>query len=180
MRSARQSRGFTLVEMLGAMTIVGVAGLAATTVATRAVADVRDASTAWSLHQDTAAALDRIVQEVRAVAKDATTGGPAVSLLSATQITLASGVGIQFIDATGSTPGRIDLTSGGTTSTLLSNVTSMSVSVLSGTGTALPLPLSTALAAATARRITITLSATRNGVTETLRTSIYLRSLAGS
>lgn len=179
MRPPRPSRGFTLVEMIGAMVIVAVAGVAATTVATRAVADVRDAATAWSLHQDTAAALDRIVQELRAVGKDPTTGGPAISSIATAQLTLPSGDGFQFIDASGTIPGRINLTAGGTTATLLSNATSLTISVLTGTGTQLSLPLSAA-SAASARRIIITISASRNGVSETLRTSIYFRSLAGS
>ena len=175
------SRGFSIVEMIGAMVIVSLAGVTAVAVAARATADLRDASVVWALHQDAAAALDRITLELRSVTKDPVSRGPTIASLSTSQLVLSSGPTIQFIDASGPTPGRIELVSaGGSAAVLLPDAVSLSFAPLDVSGALVPLPQLTLLSNLNVRQIGITLSCARASVTETLRTTVYLRCMAGS
>jgi len=173
--------GFSIVEMIGAMVIVSLAAVTAVAVAARATADLRDASVVWALHQDAAAALDRISIELRSITKDAVSLGPTIASLTSSQITLSSGLIIRFVDASGSMSGRIELASAtGSSAVLLPDAASMSFVPLDVSGAILALPRLTLLSNAGVRQIRITLSCARAGVTETLRTTVYLRCMAGS
>ncbi len=173
--------GFSIVEMIGAMVIVSLAAVTAVAVAARATADLRDASVVWALHQDGAAALDRISVELRSITKDLVSLGPTITSMTSSQLTLSSGLIIRFVDASGSLPGRIELVSTtGSAAVLLPDAASLSFVPLDVSGAVLTLPQPTLLSNAGVRQIRITLSCARAGVTETLRTTVYLRCMAGS
>lgn len=173
--------GFSIVEMIGAIVIVSLAGVTAVAVAARATADLRDASVVWALHQDAAAALDRITLELRSVSKDAVSLGPTIASMSTSQIELSSGLTIRFVDASILTLGRIELFStNASPPVLLPDAVSLSFVPLDVSGAQLTLPLPTLLSNASVRQISITLSCARAGVTETLRTTVFLRCMAGS
>jgi len=176
--AAAYRRGFTIVELLAAMSIVGVASVATTAVAVSAVATLRDASVSWSLHQDAAAALDRMSLDLRGLAQNSSTQGPDVTSISGNAIITATGLTYRFIDASASAPGRIEVIESSSSGpvTLVASATSMSIVVQDGVGAVLTLPMTSAAAASSVRRIVITLSVARAGVTETLRTTVAIRS----
>gem|GEM_PF-2695897 len=176
--AAAYRRGFTIVELLAAMSIVGVASVATTAVAVSAVATLRDASVSWSLHQDAAAALDRMSLDLRGLAQNSSTQGPDVTSISGNAIITATGLTYRFIDASASAPGRIEVIESSSSGpvTLVASATSMSIVVQDGAGAVLTLPMTSAAAASSVRRIVITLSVARAGVTETLRTTVTIRS----
>lgn len=172
-------RGFTIVELLGAIVITAIAGVTAARLVNHATIDLRDASVRCALSQDVASALDRISMELRATALNTTTRGPDISAMTSTSVTLSNGFNVTFYDASLSAVGRIELTMPGETSArLLSGATSFSISPRDASGTAIALPITSAAGAASVRRLVITISAARAGASETLRTTIFLRSAA--
>jgi prepilin-type N-terminal cleavage/methylation domain-containing protein len=167
-------RGFTLVEAIAAMTIISALGSVTSALIYTAISSYRSSYTVAQLHEEISTALDRVSRRLRDVelnaAAPAGTIAPNISNVSASSIsfsgssslTLSSG-SISFVDA------------GAPAVTLLSNVSSFSVQCYDESNAAMGATLSAA-ACYPIRRIAVQITCQRDGVTETVRTRVFVRS----
>jgi len=170
-RRARRRCGFTLVEMVATIAVMAALGTVASTTVLSALNSYLSASTRAQLHTEISMAVDRIVREIQNTQLDTSAGGvaPDVESVSAAAITwnddyslTLSGGQILFAE------------NGAAAAPLLSNVTSFGVQTYNESNTALGASLSGAGCDAI-RRVRISITMQRNGVTETLRTKVFLR-----
>lgn len=170
-------RGFTLVEAIAAMTIIGVLGSLTSQLVLRAAQSYSEAATRAQLHAEISSALDRIDKEFRQIAirTPYASVAPGIEAVSATGITWLDGGTQRSIAAAGGSLTYFDQSSN-TTSTLIGSTSSLSIAVAAfdETGTAITLPAAGS-ACDGIRRLSLTITATRSGMTESLRTRVYLR-----
>lgn len=169
-----RSAGFTLVETLATIAIVAVlAGLSAPVIsaASRSYADgANRAEIATGID----AAMERIVTELRQIPLQsaAVTAKPDISSITNNSITWSTN---SSIDLSGTTL-RLTL-AGGTPRILLTGVSAFSINAYDQSQVALTAPLSGS-GCDTVQRLEISITGLRNGVSETHRTRVFLRSLA--
>lgn len=166
-------RAFTLVELLCAVTALGVVGVSVATLVLRgADAFARTAAAARST-QDASIALERIDRELRALpTPPATPGAPDISALSPTSLTFAGG---RVLALSGT---ALQLTEpAGAPAVLLEGVTAFTLAAFDQNNAPLPASLSGA-ATASIRRLAITITCQRAGQSQTLRTRVFLRATA--
>lgn len=174
--SRRSARGFTLVEAIATITIIATIMAVVSRVIFVSVDSYSAATTRAELHAALSSTMERACAELRQI--PLVSGGstaPDLVSVSAASITWSTN---STLTLTGS-----DLTlaiAGGSASTLLSNVTAFSLRCYDESNVALAATLSGS-ACTPVRRIEITISTQRGGITETLRTRVFLRSqIAGS
>ncbi len=168
----RHRRAFTLVETIAVMTVLAVLGSLSSALIYTGVLSYRDASTLAQLHEEEATAIGRLAIEFRRIPLNSGAGtmAPLISSVSATSmswnsnysITL-SGSQLRFVEA------------GGAAATLLDNVTAFSIQCYDEANTALAATLSGA-ACYPIRRIAVSVSVSRQGISDTLRTKLFIRS----
>lgn len=169
----RRRRGFTLIETIAALVVVSVVGSLTSGIIYTAIGSYRDASTRAQLHNDCSACFDRVTKLLWSIPRDTTAAvvAPLISNLTATSISWNTN---WTLTLSGS---QLLLTeSGGTARPILENVTSFSVSCFDESNTALAASLSGS-ATQSIRRIQIQVTVTRQGISQTLRTRAYIRSL---
>jgi hypothetical protein len=136
-----------------------------------ALATHRSAYTTLQLHEELSTTMERIVRELRKIPLSVSAGtkAPDIASVTASSITYStsssfalSGSSINFVDA------------GATAVTLLSGVTSFSIQCYNESNAALAATLSGA-ACYPIRRIQVQISCQRDGVTETVRTRLFIR-----
>jgi prepilin-type N-terminal cleavage/methylation domain-containing protein len=163
--------GFTLIEAIATMTILAALGSVASMLVMTSVDGFTRAATSAQLHSEMSVALDRIDRELRNITVDSSAPGiaPDISAITASSITWhtdyslsLSGGNIMFVE------------NGGTARVLLSDVTTFSVQAYDESNAALAASLSGS-ACEPVRRLRITITLQRSGVTQTLRTRIFLR-----
>ncbi len=165
-----QSRAFTLVEAIATMAIIGTVGL----LSSRVIFAAADAYAADAVRAemtlDLSAAMERIAAELRSVpSRDGSVGTPWIDLAASTAIEFGNGSRIALAGS------ELELTiDGGTARTLLKDVSGFTLSYFDAAGQPLAAPMNTA-GCDTLRRIQVTVSQTRSGATETLRTRVFLR-----
>lgn len=176
MRTRTIRRGFTLVEAISTMVILSVLGVVTSRLIFTA-SDVYLTSAARSEVSSVASAsLERIVAELRQVPVRSSSSPAAPDLTSITPSSVAwnaGGAGAKAITLSGN---GLNLTEGGTTARLASNVTAFSVAAFDQSGTALAANL-TGPALDAVRTIEVSVTLSRSGLTETLRTRVFLRSM---
>jgi prepilin-type N-terminal cleavage/methylation domain-containing protein len=161
-------RGFTLVEALSTLVIMAVLGSVTSTIIFSAVRGYRDAATAAQLHGEASGAMDRITRELRAIPLSGT--APDIASVTSTSITWSTNSALSL-----SGTNLMLSIAGGTSQRLLSDVASFSIQTYDESNTALASSVSGAGCAAI-RRVQVQVTLTRFGISETLRTRVFVRS----
>ncbi|MBL8744835.1 MAG: type II secretion system protein [Phycisphaerae bacterium] len=176
--AGRRCGGFTLVEVIAAMVIIGTLGGLSGAILYRGIEGYRRVAVQSELHAELAAAMDRIDRAIRAIPSLSGSGDPSIKGVSPTSIDWdeATGGASLSLDA-----GTLLLALEGAEGVrLLEGVTGFNLQCFDQSNA----PLASVLTGATAgnvRRIEITLSVGREGLTDTLRTRVFLRcTMAGS
>ena len=171
-RARRPRGGFTLVELIATIVILGTLGSVTTFIINTLAETLSTDATQAQLHMELAVALDRMAAEIRAVPRDESAAGlaPDIDAIDADFISFA---GSEF-SLVGTTL-RYDDGSGA--AVLLKDVDTLTLRALDETGTELPAPLLDD-GCDDIRRIEITLSCTRHGVAVSLGTGVFVRSMA--
>lgn len=174
--SRQRAAGFTLVEAIATMTIVATIMAVVSRVVLVSVDAYAAATTRAELSSGLSTALERMCAELRQI--PLVSGGssaPDIASVSATSITWSAN---STLALSGS---NLTLAlAGGSACTLLTNVSAFNLQCYDESNVALASSLS-GNACAAIRRVQITVSVQRGGITETLRTRVFLRSqIAGS
>jgi len=169
---SRARRGFTLIEGLATIVVLGAIGSVASTVILASVDSYIEAATMAEIHTEASVAMDRMARELRNVELDTAAAGiaPNVDAVTSTTITWETDCYISLI--AGKIWIRID---GGTASVLLADVTAFTPKIYDESNTLIALPVNTT-ACDPIRRIELSFTIERYGVSETLRSRIFLRS----
>lgn len=176
---ARSRSAFTLVEAIATIAIVATLSVLSSRLILEGASRFSDATIRVDLHNQASGALDRIVQDLRSMQKDSgTTVLPSISTgFTATSVTFNDSAGTATTISYNSSTSVVSITQSGVTSTLLSNCSAFSFTYADKDNAT----VSPGGSRDDIRRITISLTVTRSGVTETLRTKVYIRAMmAGS
>lgn len=157
--------------MLATMAVVGALGSIAASILIASIGGLMDATTAAQLHTEMSIALDRIDRELRNIDLDTGASDIAPDIDSVTASSIAWDGSSQLTLASG----NLNLTlNGGSAVTIMRDVTALSVRAYDEDNT----PMASSLSGTGCddiRRVQVEITATRDGVTEHLRTKVYLR-----
>lgn len=169
-RAHRRGRGFTLVEAVATMTVLAVVSVAASRIIFAATDAYAGAAATSHLSTEASAAMERIAAELRAL--PSRTGSPGTPWIDSVTATSIAWGGTSSLSRSGSI---VTLTiDGAAAGTLLADVSGFTIACYDQNGQALAQTLSGAACDAV-RRIEITLTLSRSGASETLRTRIFPR-----
>jgi prepilin-type N-terminal cleavage/methylation domain-containing protein len=171
-RTSRVRRGFTLIEGLATIAILGAIGSVASTVILSSVDSYIAAATMAEIHTEASIALDRMARELRKIPLDASAAGIAPDIDDVTSTTITWEVNSYVSLISGNLWIKI---AGGTASILLSDVTAFTPKLYDESNSLIVLPVTTT-ACDPIRRIELTITVQRYGVSETLRSRVFLRS----
>jgi prepilin-type N-terminal cleavage/methylation domain-containing protein len=167
MRTGRTRRGFTLVEAIAAVTVLGTLGSVASAVIFSAVQSYRDACVVAQLHEEGSSAMEVVARQLRVIPQ-ALSGGPDISAVTPSSIVFGtssltlSGTDLVWVNA------------GGGPVTLLSGVSAFVIECFDGSNVAMAGTL-TGSECAGVRRISVTITLSRDGESDTIRTRVFLR-----
>lgn len=165
-RGSLRRRGFTLVEAVAAIVVIATLGSVATGIVYAGVEASRRSAERDQLLGEMSQAMDHLVTTIRAVPADAD-GTPGLDVT-------ASSVVVDGAVTFALQSGSLVRTDAAGTSALLRGVTAFTPVAMDRDGTALavgsPRPL--------VRRVELSITASRQGLTETLRTRVFLRNTA--
>jgi len=168
------SRGFTLIEAIATMAILAVVSLSASRIIFAAADAYAADATRSELTLDQSAAMERITSELRGVpARDTAPGTPWIDSVSSSMISFGGDSEMQLSGTT-----LTLLNDGGPARIVLKNVTAFSLACFDEAGQAITLPVSGS-GCDPIRRIQVMMTCTRHGVTESLRTRVFLRCAVG-
>ncbi len=166
----RHRRAFTLIELITTIVVLGAVGSVASVMMVTAVGGYIEAATRAQLHSELSIAIDRIDRELRKVGLE---GGGSVS--PDVQYVTASTIGWNTTSALYvSGDDLMFQENGGTARVLLSDVTSFSVQAYDESNAAMAATLNDAQCDQV-RRVAISITLQRAGVSESLRTRVFLR-----
>ena len=173
-RAFNHRRGFTLIESMAAVVVLGVLGSMASMLILDTVGRCMDATTRAQLHAELAVAIDRATREIRKIPLESSSPvAPDITAVTSTSLQWNDSGGLACeLSQSGSTL-KLKM-AGGTLATLLTDVTSFSIAAYNQDNASLGLPLDDA-GSDTVRRIKVTVTITRNGISETLRTLALIR-----
>lgn len=169
-------RGFTLIESMATIAVLGVLGSTASFLILDAVDDYTEASLAVQLHAEMSIALDRAMREVRKIELDAGAAGvaPDIESMIFVWITWEDSAGNPY--QLGLSGGELKLeVAGGGLATLLTDVTAAVFTIFDEDNT----DLGVICGAATCdpiRRVGLDVTTERNGVSQSLRFKAFIRS----
>lgn len=168
----RAGRGFTLVEAVATMTIIAIVAGVSSRLILSGADGYASAATRAELANSASAAMERIAAELREIPFRPSTSPvePYLDSVAANSISWAGGTSLALSGT------NLQLTVGGTARTLAANVSAFSIRCYDQNNSALSTSLS-GNACDAVQRIEITLTLTRSGVSETLRTRVFLRCL---
>lgn len=161
------------MESVATIVILAALGSVTSSVVLTGIDGYLDASTRSQLHTEASIGMDRMVRELRRIALDpsATGAAPDIDTISATSISWHGGDDAIALSGT-----DLLLTSGGgAAAVLLTDVSSLTVAAFDESNVSVSLPAAGAGCDAI-RRVSLTVTLDRAGVTETLRSRIFLRS----
>ena len=166
----RQRAGFTLIELIATIVVIGAVGSVASFMVGSSVNGYVGAAVQAQLHSELSVSLDRIDRELRKIPPELA-GSVSPDIVSITPTLIQWNGNYRFHLSSG----RVYYTDGGGTARILQeDVTAFSVQAFDESNAALAGTLNDAACDAV-RRVQITLTVQRSGVTETLRTKIFLR-----
>jgi prepilin-type N-terminal cleavage/methylation domain-containing protein len=173
--SVRPPRGFTLVETMATIAVLGILASIASHVLVESVGRCLDAMTAAQIHSELSVAMDRITREIRRINLDGGAGGvaPDINAVETDTLTWEDLDDDDYEVAFGG--GTLTLqVDGGAPAVLLTDVTACTIATFDEDNA----PLGASLAGAACddiRRVSVSVTVTRGGVSETLRTKVFIR-----
>lgn len=171
----KHRRGFTLVEAVATIVILGSVMAVCARVISAATSAYTSASTRAELHSELTVAMERMMFELRSCRiSQGGTFAPDVSSVGANSIVWNTPSGSRGLSVSG---GSLLLTIDGTAATLMTGVTSFAVQTYDQSNIALGSTLN-GTECVPVQRVEITLTGTRQGIVETLRSRIFLRCTA--
>jgi prepilin-type N-terminal cleavage/methylation domain-containing protein len=167
-------RGFTLVEALATIVVISILGSISSTVIYTGVIAYRDAAAQGHLHAEVSIAMEVIARTLREVPAEpgSRPAVPQIAAVMPSSIAWGPG-GASTLALNGS---QLQLVQGGSTVVLLTDVTAFNIRCLNATGAPLPSSISGA-GTRDIQRVEVTIAVSRQGVTERLRTLVFLRCL---
>lgn len=167
---------FTLVEAIATIAILAVISTIASNLIFGAMRQYNEATLRAQLHADASAALQRIVTELQEIAPNPSSSPVAADITSytATSIDFSNLTSRRVINYNSGTSTVTLAIAGGSAINLLPNCTAFSFAYYSKTNASVAL----ASPVSNIHRIEITLTASKSGITETLRTRVFLRAMA--
>ncbi len=177
----RRRGGFTLIEAIATITVLSIMGSMASLLIVDAVDGYVDAVTSAQLHAELAIALDRVTREIRKIDNDETAGPTDPDIDSVTQVGLEDAM--TWTDSDGDayslskTGSNLMLAVDGeaAAAVLLSDVTAFAISVYDQDNTVIVGDISDA-ACDPIRRVLLDVKLSRQNVTESLRSKVFIRS----
>ena len=168
---------------MAAIVVIGILSSSAAYLILDSVDDYMDATLHAQLQDELSLALDRIVREIRWIELDPEIAGPITHITgyTASSLTWDDGpTGSAVTHSVTMAGGELLLQADGFTGPILTDATSLIIRAYDENNLYLSPPLTLA-ACAPIRRIEFTLGVTRSGVTDALRSKVYLRAaMAGS
>lgn len=163
-------RAFTLIEVLVTITVLAVLGSVASMTMRTSLDSYVAAATQAQLHAELSIAMDRILRELHNTQlKGGASVAPNISSVTASSIAWDNNYSLTL------SGGRIMFVENGSAAAImLDNVTAFTVQTYNESNTALAATLSGA-ACDPIRRVQIQITLSRAGVTETLRSKLFLR-----
>lgn len=171
-RRARSRAGFTLIEVVATIVILASVASVASNILLTAGDGYLDAATRAQLHSELSMALDRLVREVRQIDldNDADDIAPDIDSTAANALAWHSDCSVSLDGST------LELViDGGDAETLLTDVSGFTVQTYDEDNSALAASLS-GDNCDPIRRVSVTITLSRYGVSETLRTKVFIRS----
>ena len=167
---SRGRRGFTLVELIAAIVVIGAIGSAASSMLVSSIDGYFQAATQAQLHTELSITIDRIDREFRRIEREVSaTIAPNITAATSTSLTWN---GNNTLSRSGS---QLMLSEGGATPrVLLDDVIAFGIQTYDQSNAALPLTLNDGQADAV-RRIRVSITIQRNGVSETLSAKMFVR-----
>jgi len=175
-------RGFTLIEAMSAVLVLTTLGSIASFMIVDAVDGYAEAVTGAQVHAELSVAMDRAMRELRKVPVNATEPAPATNLTSVTTSAVYwedESAKPYSLTVSG---GSLLLQAGGASGYALQNdVTAFTVAAYDEDNAAVALPVSTPATVAPIRRVELDITVTRDGVSDRIRSRVFLRSsMSGS
>ena len=164
-------RAFTLVEMIAAMAILGLVASIAAGIIVRASESFRTGAMRARLHAELAAGMDLVERTIREIPLNAGGTAPAITRTSATQIQWTAGAGTASISSTFT---DLQHNPGTGAVTILTEVSAFQLQFFNESNARIGPSLS-GTACGPIRRVEVTVTMTRGGISETLRTRVFLR-----
>jgi prepilin-type N-terminal cleavage/methylation domain-containing protein len=169
-------RGFTLIESIATIAVLATLGSIASFLILDAVDDYSETASTAQLHAELSIAMDRLLREVRHIELDGGASGIAPNIVGVGDTYLAwqdsDSDNYSFTLSAGEIFLQIDGVAG---AVLLTDVSGVTVKAFDEDNTELVLPLAGA-ACDDVRRISVEISLLRNGVTQSLRSKVFIRS----
>jgi len=169
-------RGFTLVESMATIAVLGILGSTASFLILDAVDDYTDASVRVQLHSEMSIALDRAMREIRKIELDTSAAdvAPDITSMAVTLLQWEDSSGNAYRLGTSGSELQLQI-AGGAIATLLTDVTALTISIFNEDNADLGASCAGAGCDAV-RRIAVDVTTQRNGVTESLRFKAFIRS----
>ncbi len=172
----RARRGFTLIESIATIVVVAIIGSTASFLIIDRANGYLDTATSAQLHAEASIALDRAVRELRRIELDSGASGvaPNIDTVAATSITWSDSDADSYSLSLSGSDVMLAV-DGGAAAVLLADATAFSVATYDEDNAALAASL-TGVACDPIRRIAIDVTLTRSGVSQSLRTKLFIRS----
>jgi prepilin-type N-terminal cleavage/methylation domain-containing protein len=175
-RSRTIRRGFTLVEAVATMVILSVLAVVTSRLIFTASDVYLASATRSQISSDASAALERIVAEMRLVPVRASSNPAVPDLTGVTATSVSWNAGASGAKSVALSGTDLTWTESGATSRLVRDVSAFSIRAFDESGAALAASLSGS-ALNPVRTFEVSITVTRSGFSETLRTRVFLRSM---
>lgn len=176
-RTAIARRAFTLIEAIATMVVLSILGTFGSSIILSNTEGYFDASLTGQLHVELSISMDRIVRELRMIELDSAATGmaPNIDSVTASSMTWRNDAGNVFsLSLSGNN--LMLAVDGAAANLLLSEVTMFSIQVFDEDNAALAASLS-GISCDPIRRVSVSITLTRYGVSETLGTRVFIRSM---